>query len=238
MAQDRRGRDDVGHGPRALHRVAGRIDEDELLEALRMGQGVVPGDAPAPGVAGQGEALDPDLCCDLVDGAHHGNIGVVVARHRTGQSVAGHVQADQAERFPELGDPWLPGVERCVGAVDEDEGRTVPPALVPDVNDGAARDLQEPGALICVPPGELLGWDVEPNGAGHGSEEGQGEDGEDCFFHACAPGFSVQSTLGRPPVAPTWPRRYTGRGDRRSPILYCYRRKRISSSVTVSGASS
>src|SRR5438093_12677090 len=81
---------------------------------------------------------------DLVNELHHALLGIVAARHGSGQPVPRQVDRNDAELITELFCPRLPGIERGMGSVNEKErkrgARPTLPAMV-------TRSVRQPHAL-------------------------------------------------------------------------------------------
>src|SRR5206468_931283 len=70
---------------------------------------------------------------DLVDELHHAFLGIVAVGHGSGQPVPRQVYGDNAKPITEPFHPRLPGIQRSVGPVNENERKRVTRPTVPHV---------------------------------------------------------------------------------------------------------
>src|SRR5206468_11485886 len=90
-------------------------------------------DARPHGVTTNCESMQAEYAGDLVNELHHALLGIVAARHGSGQPVPRQVDRNDAELITELFCPRLPGIERGIGTVNEKERKRVARATVPDM---------------------------------------------------------------------------------------------------------
>src|SRR5262249_5611634 len=109
------------------------IDEDEVRHAFGMLDREKNGCAPAHGVTSNCESMQAEYVGDLADEFHHTLLGIVVVGHGSGQPVPRQVDRNDAEFITKLLCPRLPGIERSIGTVNENECKRVARATVPDV---------------------------------------------------------------------------------------------------------
>ena len=87
--------------------------------------------------------MQAEYAGDLVDELHHALLGIVAVRHGSGQPVPRQVDRNDAELITELFCPRLPGIERGIGAVNENERKRVARATVPDMGTRSVRQHHE-----------------------------------------------------------------------------------------------
>ena len=119
------------------------IDEDEVRHAFGMLDREKNGCAPAHGVTTNCESMQAEYVGDLVNELHHALLGIVAARHGSGQPVPRQVDRNDAELITELFCPRLPGIERGIGTVNEKERKRVARATVPDMGTRSVRQHHE-----------------------------------------------------------------------------------------------
>src|SRR5215471_6812169 len=103
-------------------------------------------------VTANGETTQSEPAGDLVDELHHAFLGIVAVGHGSRQPVPRQVYGDDPKLITEPFHPWLPGIERGIGPVNEDEGRRVARSTVPDVRTRSFRQHHEPGwraGVLC-----------------------------------------------------------------------------------------
>ena len=162
-----------------FHGVSAAINEDEAAHFFGMLERISPSDVAAHRGSTEDEFFHAELSCDLIDEVDVGVDGVVVIDGGSGEAVAGDIQSDDAVYFAELLDPWLPAMERCVGSMDEDDGRAVGAALIADVGSlsaGEGDELRSGAGIFVV---YLFGGDVVAQQRCEG--ENEDEDNSACY---------------------------------------------------------
>src|SRR3989449_3479139 len=126
-----------------LRRKSAGIDENEVRHAFGMFDGEKNGCAAPHGVTTNREPVQSEYARDLVDERHHAFLGIVAVGHGSGEPMPRQVYGDDAESITELFRPRLPGIERGIGAVNENERKRVARATIPDVGTRSVRQRQE-----------------------------------------------------------------------------------------------
>mmetsp|Transcript_70430 Transcript_70430/g.165831 ORF Transcript_70430/g.165831 Transcript_70430/m.165831 type:complete len:316 (-) Transcript_70430:700-1647(-) len=126
LAQQRRAGDAKTDGQGFRHEgMAAGIDQHEAGDALRIGQGKLPGDLATERVAadnGPRHAQPHQQPAHEVDIA---GVAVVALRVRAAEAGTRQVEADDAPRRAELRHPSLPGVQAGAGAMDQYQGQGI-----------------------------------------------------------------------------------------------------------------
>ena len=123
--------------------LADRIDQDERADMLGMRQRVMPRDSAAHRIADDDHPIDREPPADPLDDIDIGGGAIVLRRARAGQAVAGQIHADEAIARLESLRPRLPGVERGVRAVDQQEHRRIARAGVAQMDAETSAEIDE-----------------------------------------------------------------------------------------------
>src|SRR5262245_59669483 len=119
------------------------VDEDEARHAFGMLDREKKGCATAHGVTTNGEAMQSEYARDLIDKLDHALLGIVSVGHGSRQTVSRQVQGDDAKSITEPFRPRLPGIERGIGTVNENQRKRVARSTVPYVRTRSFRQRQE-----------------------------------------------------------------------------------------------
>src|SRR6266516_3938749 len=119
------------------------IDEHEVRHTFWMVDREKNGCAPAHGVTTNCESMQAEYVGDLVDELHHPLLSIVAVGHGSGQPVPRQVDRDDAEFITKPFCPRLPGIERGIGSMNEDERKRVARATVPDMGTRSVRQHHE-----------------------------------------------------------------------------------------------
>src|SRR5437867_12862715 len=117
------------------------------------------GCAPAHGVTTNCESMQAEYVGDLVDELHHALLGIVAVGHGSGQPVPRQVDRDDAKFITKPFCPRLPGIERGIGTMNEDERKRVARATVPDMGTRSVRQHHELRWRAGVPRFEVWARD-------------------------------------------------------------------------------
>ena len=126
-----------------LRRKSAGCDEDHVRHAVGVLFGKERGNTPAHRITADGEPLQAEGASHLFHELHHAFLRIVTVGHGSGQPVCRQVYSDDAERITEPPRPRLPGKERGIGTVNEDETARVARAPIPDVRTRAIRQRHE-----------------------------------------------------------------------------------------------